>query len=654
MRKNIFYLVIFLYPFYATGQLPLNESKRAIDSLKRVLAKLPSEGVSFANDTIRVRALCEIAFYNALYKPDSSIISSESALKIAEKINHKASIARANHQLGYSYLLLNKDFEGTEYLFKSLELSEKLKLDTLIAVNNRQIGNAYFVLNKYKEAQMYYTKAMPYFLKIGYKKGYANCLNDIGRGYFLQKEYDEALKYFQRCLNYSSKNNLEIMKNYCSWSIANTFIERKEYDKALVYANRGIELNKTIDGVVDHDWIMGYEAFARIYYGKKDYKKALYYAKKAIDEFPKMGNTSKMHVYKRLYEIYKETGDYQKSLYYHEGYIQLLEGTKKQEYEKQLQSMQFEYDNLKLKDKNEVLTQERLRDKLIRNSLIIGLLGIFAFGVFFWWNNRLLKNKNQLIENQKREILLVKTEVEELNTTLESKVEERTLALKKANEELSKKNQEILEALEKGQTIGKTIERERVASELHDNLGSTLSGIKFMLQALDIENLTPKEQKIYTNILSLMNNAYNEVRLISHHLLPKNFEEMGLFGSLQKLIYDINQSEKLKIELVVDKNVLIKDKKIELELYSICLELINNILKHAKATKAELSFMQAKDSLNLIIKDNGKGGLDMGGRNNGKGINNIKNRLETLSALIDIVSTIDEGTAVKITVPLHK
>lgn len=650
MKKTFFYLVILLYPYYAAiGQLPLDQSKRAIDSLRKILTKLPPENISFAADTMRVRILCEIAFYNALYKPDSSILLSESALKIAEKIKHKASIARANHQLGYSYLLLNKDFKGSEYLFKSLELSEKLNLDTLIAVNNRQIGNAYSSLKDYVKAQEYFLKAMPYFLKVNYKKGYANCLNDIGISYFLRKNYNEALNYFQQCLDYSDKNNLEIMKNYCTWSIANTFIEKKEYNQALNYARIGLELNKSTEGVIDYDWISGYESFARIYQGLGKYKEALYYAEKPLKDFPQLSNINRMLIYKLLYEIYKSIGDFEHSLYYHEGYIKLVEETKNQEFEKQLLSMKFEYDNIRLKDSNEILHQRVERDSLINKGLIIGILGILGFGIFFWWNNRVLKAKKQLIEKQRNEILLVKTELEELNTTLETKVEERTLALKKANEELLQKNREITEALVKGQTI----ERKRVASELHDNLGSTLSGIKWMLQALDVENLTEKEQKIYKNILGLMNNAYNEVRLISHNLQPNDFEERGLFGALNKLISDINQSGKIKIEINSGENIEIDDRKIELELYSICLELINNILKHSEATWAVIDFQQDSENFYLFVEDNGKG-IRLESRNNGKGFENISQRAEALFAQIDFKSEANIGTIVKVTVPFKK
>ncbi|RYU95552.1 tetratricopeptide repeat-containing sensor histidine kinase [Emticicia agri] len=643
MRKyTVCYLLLF-FSISAYGQQVINQR---VDSLKAILAKLPPERTSFSNDTLRVKVLCALAFRMAFSKPDSSVFYSEQALKIGERLNHILSIARANHQLGYSYLMLGKDFESSEYFFKSLKLSEQIKSDTLIASNNRQIAHAYFELKKYDLAEKHYNKAMPYFLKINYKKGYANCLNDIGRSYYMRKDYEKALAYFQQCLVYARKNGIQIMENYCTWSIANTYIEKKEYDKALAYATIGMKLNETIEGMVEYDWVMGYEALARIYSGKGDFKQALYYAEKPFKQFSDIREYNKLPLYERLYVIHKELGNYQKALYYHEEYIRLAEDSKKQEYEKQLESMRFEYDNMQLKENNALLNQDLIRETLIKKGLIIGVIGVLIFVVFFWWNNRLLKDKNQLIENQKEEILLVKTEVEELNKTLERKVEERTSELIQANNELTQKNQEISAALVKGQTL----ERKRVASELHDNLGSTLSGIRWMLQAIDRENLTSEEKKVYTNILNMMNNAYEEVRLISHNLLPDDFEQKGLFGALHKLTSDINQSGKLKIALVIEKDVIINDQKTALELYSICMELINNILKHAQATQAEIRFEQSSENWYVTVKDNGRG-ADINSANNGKGIKNIKNRVEALAASISFNSIANKSTIIKVTVP---
>lgn len=130
------------------------------------------------------------------------------------------------------------------------------------------------------------------------------------------------------------------------------------------------------------------------------------------------------------------------------------------------------------------------------------------------------------------------------------------MELQVANDELIMKNQEILEALTKGQTI----ERKRVALELHDNLGSTLSALKWRLETINGDNLNEKERKVYAGIVDMMKNAYAEVRLISHNMLPVELEERGLFEALNKFINDINISDKLNIKLVIDKKLIISDK----------------------------------------------------------------------------------------------
>jgi signal transduction histidine kinase len=139
---------------------------------------------------------------------------------------------------------------------------------------------------------------------------------------------------------------------------------------------------------------------------------------------------------------------------------------------------------------------------------------------------------------------------------------------------------------------GQTLERKRVASELHNNLGSMLSAMRYRLQILDKEKLSSKEQKVYDSILEMMGTAYAEVRLISHNLLPAELEKKGLKGAIEKLIGDINLGQKLIIDLQMDDDILPKNKRFELELYSICLELINNIIKHAEATQASVSFYE--------------------------------------------------------------
>ena len=632
----LFLLLIITAPLAAQQQ-------RKLDSLKNILAKLPTEGKSFGSDTVRVRVLCEMAFHKAFTLPDTSIVWSLTALKLSTKINWKKGISLANHQLGYSNIMTGKSFNAIDYLLRSLKDAEQQKLDSLIGVNNRQLGNIYYNLGKYGVSEKYYKLALPIFKKIKYNRGYANCLNDIGRGYFQRNLYNKAIESFQNCILFSKENNLPILENYCTWSITDAYVKKEDFKSALVFATKGMELNKISSEILPFDWLISYNNLAKIYLGLNQLPEALKYAKIAESYTPNLHDNSAYQVYYSLYLIYKKLGKMSLSLLYHEKYLALKDKVKEQDFEKQLKNVEYEYQYEKQQIKLELSDKKHEQDVLINNSLVAGLGLIIFFVGFLWYNIKLLQKKNTQIENQKTEILLVKDKLEDLNNSLETKVVERTDDLLKANQELVRKNEEIIEALYKGQTI----ERKRVAVELHDNLGGTLSALKWRLEALNKDNLSTKEQKIYEGILNTMKNAYEDVRHISHNLLPIELEEKGLFEALKKMIDEINQSKRIQIDLYVEKGIEINNSKISLEIYSICMEVLNNILKHSQATKAGLSFRKEKQNLLIEIKDNGIGISDE--QSGGMGLKNIRNRLEGLNADLNISN--NEGTKIQISCP---
>jgi two-component system, NarL family, sensor histidine kinase LiaS len=134
----------------------------------------------------------------------------------------------------------------------------------------------------------------------------------------------------------------------------------------------------------------------------------------------------------------------------------------------------------------------------------------------------------------------------------------------------------------------------------------------------------------------MMSNAYEDVRNISHNLLPAEFETKGLVGALEKYIHDLNENGKIKFTLKTKGDLSQIDKKIALELYSISMELITNILKHSGASEAEVYIGSSKGKLQLEIKDNGKG-LDPEAKQ-GKGLVQIRERVSGLGGGMEVLS----------------
>ncbi len=211
---------------------------------------------------------------------------------------------------------------------------------------------------------------------------------------------------------------------------------------------------------------------------------------------------------------------------------------------------------------------------------------------------------------------------------------------------LLKQNAELQAALLQGQTI----ERKRVAADLHDSLGSTMSSLIYTVNAIDTDNLDKDEKNVYRHLKQMLDTAYNEIRLLSHNLLPEEFEKQGLAEALRHFVRKINQTKTIQFDLAIDPQLGRLSPKTEFELYSICLELINNILKHAHATKASITLTSEKNLVKLTIADNGRGFFD--NESDGKGMKNVKARVESLNGTWQYNSKQNIGTSSTILIPL--
>jgi signal transduction histidine kinase len=124
--------------------------------------------------------------------------------------------------------------------------------------------------------------------------------------------------------------------------------------------------------------------------------------------------------------------------------------------------------------------------------------------------------------------------------------------------------------------------------------------------------------------------------------LPEDLEKQGLQAALQSFVRKINQNTSLKFILSFPENFPRLSPKIEFELYSICLELINNILKHAQATQASIGYRVVSNKLKLTVTDNGKGFFENG--STGKGLRNIAERVKSFGGTWEVTS--EEGFGV--------
>ncbi len=217
-----------------------------------------------------------------------------------------------------------------------------------------------------------------------------------------------------------------------------------------------------------------------------------------------------------------------------------------------------------------------------------------------------------------------------------------------SNYQLRKRNKLISEA----SLTGQSIERKRLAADLHDNLGSTISSIQWSLDAINLSAMSSSQQSVFKNLREQLQKAYGDIRLLSHNLLPLVLEESGLEGALRQLLHKMNKNPKVHFHLEVDKELGRLEKKLEFELYCICMELYNNIMNHSNASEATTILKRLNNQLILEVSDNGKGFKN--DEKEGMGLKNIRERVKAVKGQIYISSSEGGGVLTRIELNLTR
>jgi two-component system sensor histidine kinase UhpB len=222
--------------------------------------------------------------------------------------------------------------------------------------------------------------------------------------------------------------------------------------------------------------------------------------------------------------------------------------------------------------------------------------------------------------------------------------ERRKLEAELAEQKINKQR-EITEATIQAQEK----ERSELGKELHDNINQILSTTKLYIDMALTETDIREEllQKTYKNISS----AIEEIRMLSKSLVPPSLGDIGLKEAVSELIASLNISQRIKLTLkTVGIEMFTMPDNIKLMAYRIVQEQVNNIIKHSRATEAEIKLAVSRKMFNITVKDNGIG-FDAKRRGKGIGLSNITSRAELHNGKVDVVSSPGKGCTLKISLP---
>ena len=226
-------------------------------------------------------------------------------------------------------------------------------------------------------------------------------------------------------------------------------------------------------------------------------------------------------------------------------------------------------------------------------------------------------------------------------------------ALIKMREELKEfHSREIRSAHSRAAALleGQETERTRIVKELHDGVGQLLTAIRMQIDLLDGD--TTRKNDLKKNI----NEAVAEVKRISYNVMPQTIVDFGLEAALRDLCESVRRYAPFEIDYRFVKDSGNKlDFDVTMAIYRIMQEGLNNVIKHAQASRVSLYVMHKDDELYAVLEDNGTG-FDLHamtrGTSVGSGLRNIRDRAQFMNGTAEIQSTPDEGTVIEVHIPI--
>jgi signal transduction histidine kinase len=574
-------------------------SDNIIDTFRKNIHSLEKQKNGYVKDTSLAVAYASIARIFVDESADSLMYYQRKAEKLAQKTQYPKAIGLVEvckgvyyREQGY-YDEAIKSFNNALLIWNNNDVSEKAH--TYIGM-----GTVYTYANQYDKAIEYHKKSLALFRSINDLTGIVDNLANIGNAYLENGFPAKALPYFKslekRYRSLQQKDIEDIAGHKCVnyINLCTTYLRLNDYVNAISYEDSVFYYCRITNGIAEKQYILTEfsEYFIRV--GKLTEALQTLRTSDTLTDLL-MSEEKKAKTQYLKYKIFKGLTMADSALYYYEKYSQLNEKFKKEE---ALEEIRFEVD-AKTK-KIEELNFNSQRQKQLGLSVLSMILIISLIYFYF------------------------------------------------INQKLRKKNKAITEALLRGQTI----ERKRVAADLHDTLGSTMSSLIWTLDSINTKKLHQQELEIFETLKKMLTNAYDEIRLLAHNLLPEELEQKGLVSALRYFVRKINQNSTIKFELESKGEFNNMDKKMEFELYSICLELVNNIIKHSKASRASVLLLKDSKQIILKIEDNGIGITQT--NSEGRGLKNVKNRAESLGGSLKFLGISPHGTLSEIRIPITK
>ncbi len=596
-------------------------------------------------------------------KPDSAIYYGKRGLEWAESNDSETFIGTIYNRIGVAYDIKSMPDSALFWYDLALQQSRKRKNRKVEGGALNNIGLIYWNLGNAEKAIDHYIRSAEIFEEIGNKIGLGNTYNNIGLILFEDKQLEKGLTYHRKALavrkaidhtygiaasysnigqlyTYKDAQNLDSAMYYIQLSVplkkkindhyglaraynnmAEIYSDTDKPDSALIYFQHSLQLQLNLDN--SEGYASTYYNIASLYLNQKNYTTQLAYLDSAQLVAEKHQDV------KLLWKVYSEKarslgriGRYADAHPYWLAYTHLKDSLLSLERSAKVEELETRYRTAE-KDKEIAQKHAELAETQLKvankNKWIIGLFGGSLSVLLFAFAMRQITRRNAQAEKDAAIIA------------------ERERGL-----------QAVLQATEE--------ERKRIAKDLHDGIVQSLTGLSLRLQKVfgGIRSTSPEQERQFTSSKNMLDDSIAELRTISHQMMPRVLAERGLVPAMDDMLHKAFDSSEINYEFEhhkVDGERF--PEYIEVSLYRISQELVNNIIKHAGAKAVSIQLLKTKSHLVLVMEDNGKGfNFEDEANRNGIGLMNITSRAKAMHGEVNYQPSPEQGTVATIRVPL--
>ncbi|MCG8474033.1 MAG: tetratricopeptide repeat protein [Cytophagales bacterium] len=644
---------------------------------KRIFKQLAAKTSS---DIIRVKSLTALAQYYTIYFPiDSAIYFSHKALSILKGRLDEISLKRKAiiyNSLGIAHQKKGEFDASIAWHIKGIEVSEKVQYDRVYYQHTHGLAFSYYLKGENAKAKQLFKECLGSGNNL--QLVYGSCLN-LGMIHQQEGSFQQAVEYLERARLLCEKAGDRECVIVAFINMAESLIKQGKIPEAFDYLVQAEEIAR-------QSGMLPYLTDARILKGDlylelQNYAAAEEEWKSSLKEALDLGDFERItSVYRKLEELAERKGHFDQAHSYLKRRVNYQDSVRATQESEKIHELEVRYFTLKKEKEILVLKAQQARKELeienhkkaFRNlqlekelekraqehSILLlkhdstvskGKIDrLTAEKHFQAQQAERRRTVNRLVGSSGLLIFMLMLLLLQSNR---KKLKTQTLLNEKSKEANRQRITSILQKNEldlfRAEVQGENRERERIARELHDSIGGNLASIR--LQVADLEHLCPKLPGVNEQI----NDTYEQVRFISHSLIPRKFRKEGFVSMLRKYAASIEKACKLKLYLSFFPEEEINGLEEELltELYKIFQELVSNTVKHACADEVSFQLNILEGVLGFLYEDDGVG-FDKENLCSGIGLDNIRNRISRLSGELHVDSQKDQGVVFSIEIPL--